>query len=114
MLVNRREEEKRLNYYCVMSRDLNTAKTNQVILEDNTQYFYTVKPFELKNTLGHTVATLQEFSFTKSAENTDQVCYKLYKTKEGNWYDIPDLKSSIDYPILRQLKAAMDKAKSYI
>jgi hypothetical protein len=93
-----------------MSRELKTAKTNEVILEDNTQYFYTIKPFELKNTLGQKVATLQEFTFTKSAENTDQVSYKLYKTKEGNWYDVPDLKSSIDYAILRLLKAAMDKA----
>lgn len=94
-----------------MSRELNTAKTNQVILDDRTQYFYTIKPFELKNGLGATVAILQEFIFTKDAEGNDQACYKLYKTKDGNWYDIQDLKSAMDYPVLRRLKAAMDKAK---
>ncbi|MDB5199179.1 MAG: hypothetical protein JWO92_1142 [Chitinophagaceae bacterium] len=95
-----------------MSREINTAKTNQVTLEDNTRFFYSINPFELKNALGSTVAILQEFSFTKNPESTDQVCYKLYKTKEGNWYDIHDLKSSIDYTILRRLKAGMDNSKT--
>jgi hypothetical protein len=94
-----------------MNRDINTAKTNQVTLEDNTQFFYTIKLFELKNALGSTVAILQEYSFTKTLEADDQLCYKLYKTQEGNWYDIQDLKSSIDYAILRCLKAAMDNSK---
>lgn len=95
-----------------MSRD--TAKTNQVILEDNTQFVYTVKPFELKNALGSIVAILQEFIFKKIPESSDAPCYKLYKTREGNWYDIDDLKSSIDYSILRRLKAAMDNSKATV
>lgn len=97
-----------------MSREINTAKTNQVILEDNTSFFYMISPFELKNALGSTVAILQEYSFTKNPESTDQPSYKLYKTREGNWYDIHDLKSSVDYTILRRLKAAMDNSKTAI
>lgn len=97
-----------MNYYCSMSREADITTTKRVILDDNTHYFYTVKPFELTNTLGNLVAVLQEFSFVQDGENSGQFCYRLYKTKEGNWYDILDIKSSVDYNILRRLKAAMD------
>src|SRR5687767_5693197 len=91
-----------------MSREVNIATTNYVILEDNTQYFYTTTPFELTNGLGNVVAVLREFVFIKNGENSEQFSYKLYKTKEGNWYDIMDMKSSVEYDILRRLKTAMD------
>lgn len=94
-----------------MSREIDTTKTNRVILEDNTEYLYSIKPFELRNTLGAIIAVLQEFTFSKIGAN-DRSCYKLYKTREGNWYDIGDLKSSVDYSVLRRLKAAMDNLKS--
>src|SRR5258706_11596299 len=91
-----------------MSLELDITKTNYVILEDNTQYYYTIKPFELSNALGNVVAVLREFAFIKNEENKEEFCYRLYKTKEGNWYDIMDLKSSVQYDILRRLKIAMD------
>jgi len=102
------KEVKDLNYYCSMSSEFEITTINYVILEDNARYFYAVKPFELTNVLGNVVAVLSEFVFIKEGENNEQFCYKLYKTKEGNWYDILDIKSSVDYNILRRLKTAMD------
>lgn len=90
----------------------NVATTNYVILEDNSQYSYTVHPFELRNALGNIVAVLKEFVFTKSQDSAEHNCYKLYQTKEGNWYDIADLKSPVEYNLLRRLKTAMDMKKT--
>ena len=57
-----------------------------LILEDKSQYYYSIKPFKICNSLGAVMATLLEYSISN---NTSQN-YKLYKTKEGNWYDIPE------------------------
>jgi len=92
-----------------MSHELNVTTTNCVILEDNTQYFYTTTPFELTNPLGNVVAVLQEFVFMKDGESSGQSCYKLYKTKEGNWYDVPGKNPSASGDILRHLKSAIDE-----
>ena len=92
-----------------MSRELDITTTNQVILEDNTQYFYTINHFELTNALGNVVAVLQEFVFIKNGENNEQFFYKLYKTKEGNWYEIPGENPSAANDIIRSLKSAIDE-----
>jgi len=92
-----------------MSRELDLTTTNQVILEDNTQYFYTINPFELTNALGNVVAVLREFVFIKNGENNEQFSYKLYKTKEGNWYEIPGENPSAANDIIRSLKSAIDE-----
>jgi hypothetical protein len=92
-----------------MSQELSITTTNRVILEDNTQYFYTINPFELTNPLGNVVAVLREFIFIKNGENGEKFCYKLYKTKEGNWYDVPGKNPFSANDILRNLKSAIDE-----
>ncbi len=73
-------------------------------MEDGRQFFYTVQPFEMKNILGAVVAVLNEHLFTKK-ENSET--YKLYRTKDGNWYDIND-ENDDKTAILRMLKVAID------
>ena len=82
--------------------------SNQIILEDNSQFYYTITPYELTNALGNIIAVLQEYNFTKKDENNGQFSFKLYKTKEGNWYDIEEVKILTEKSILRMLKSAID------
>lgn len=61
----------------------------QLILEDKSQYFYSTNPVEICNSPVAVMATLLEYSISN---NTSQN-FKLYKTKEGNWYDIREANS---------------------
>ncbi len=87
---------------------LKTLFSSQIILEDNSEFYYTVKPFDLTNALGNIIAVLAEYNFTKKDDNTGQFLYKLFKTKEGNWYDFEDAKLINEKGILRKLKSAID------
>jgi hypothetical protein len=82
--------------------------SNQITLEDNSLFYYTIKPYELTNALGNIIAVLQEYNFTKNDDNNGQFFCKLYRTKEGNWYDIEDEKIVTEKGILRLLKSAID------
>ena len=82
--------------------------SNQFILEDNSQFYYTIKPYELTNALGNIIALLREYNFTKKDDNQGKFSCKLYKTKEGNWYDFEDTKIITEKGVLRMLKSAVD------
>ena len=82
--------------------------SNQITLEDNSLFYYTIKPYELTNALGNIIAVLQEYTFTKKEENNEQFSCKLYRTKEGNWYDIEVTKITTEKGIIRLLKSAID------
>lgn len=77
-------------------------------MEDNSQFYYTIKPYELANALGNIIAVLQEYNFTKKDDNNGQFSCKLYKTKEGNWYDVSNSILVENNAILRNLKLAID------
>jgi hypothetical protein len=98
----------RLNYYCDMRDALKNLFSNQIILEDYSQFYYTITPYELTNALGSIIAILQEYNFTKKGDNNGQFSCKLYRTKEGNWYDIEEVKIVTEKSILRMLKSAID------
>ena len=87
---------------------LNNLFSNQINLEDNSQFYYTISPYELTNALGSIIAILQEYNFTKKGDNNGQFTCKLYRTKEGNWYDIEEAKIVTEKSILRMLKSAID------
>jgi len=82
--------------------------SNQITLEDSSQFYYTINPYELTNALGNIIADLQEYNFTKKDENNGQFSCKLYRTKEGNWYDIEAAKLVNEKSILRLLKSAIE------
>ena len=79
-----------------------------ITLEDNSQFYYTITPYELTNALGSSIAILQEYNFTKKGDNGGLFSCKLYRTKEGNWYNIEDEKMVTEKGILRMLKSALD------
>ena len=95
-----------LIYYCVMRDALKNLYSNQITLEDNNQFYYTIKPYELTNALGNIIAVLQEYNFTKEGDNNGQFSCKLYKTKEGNWYDVEEMNKGIDSNMIMLLKLA--------
>ena len=82
--------------------------SNQITLEDKSQFYYTISPYELTNALGNIIAVLQEYNFTKNDDNNGQFSFKLYRTKEGNWYDIEAAKLVNEKSILRLLKSAIE------
>ena len=77
-------------------------------MEDGSVYYYTVSPYDLKNFLGHSIAILQEYLFIKRGDENGYYSCKLYKTKDGNWYDFEDSKTSVEKGLLRLLKSAID------
>jgi hypothetical protein len=87
---------------------LKNVFSHQITLEDNSQFYYTVTPYELTNALGSIIAILQEYNFTKKDDNSGQFSCKLYKTKEGNWYDIEEVKFVTEKGVLSMLKLAID------
>ncbi len=80
----------------------------QILVEDNNQFYYTVKPYELSNALGNLITVLQEYNFIKMDDSTGQLFGKLYRTKEGNWYDLEETQMANEKRILRMLKLAID------
>ena len=98
----------KFNYYCGMRDALKNLFSNQIILEDDSLFYYTITPYQLTNSLGNNIAVLQEYTFTKKDDNNGQFSCKLYRTKEGNWYDIQDANRGVEKAILRMLKSAID------
>lgn len=96
-----------LSYYCGLSSAMNIFPAHQLTLPDEQQYSYSVVPYEMTNALGHTIAILQEYTITGINE-CNGFFYRLYKTKEGNWYEINSPTPSVENDILRKLKTAID------
>lgn len=95
-----------------MREALNNLSQNKVILEDKTEFYYDVYPYALTNALGNLIGTLQEYHFVKK-DSSAFGFFKLYKTEEGNWYDLDELPAQAHSDIVWQLKVAVDaKEKS--
>jgi hypothetical protein len=91
-----------------MREALKNLYSNKITLEDNSQFYYTIKPYELTNALGKIIAILQEYNFTKDGDNCGDFSCKLYRTKEGNWYDMQDENRGVEKGVLLALKLAID------
>ena len=83
-------------------------KNQTIVTKDNHRYFYTVAPIEIANALNTAIITLQEYSITDlNGEN-----YKLYRTTEGNWYDIPSANPSVNNLRLMSFKLAINSQEA--
>jgi hypothetical protein len=91
-----------------MREALKHLYSNQITLEDNSQFYYTINPCELTNALGNIIAVLKEYNFTKKDDTNEPFCCKLYRTEEGNWYDIEEAKMVTEKGTLRMLKSTVD------
>lgn len=87
-----------------MQMEIRTEETMQIILSDNERFSYTIKQVEISNVLGAAVAVLDEYFVTNSVGEN----YKLYKTKEGNWYDAAEANKGVNKSILLALKLKID------
>jgi hypothetical protein len=87
-----------------MEMEIKREEIKKIVLGDNSRFSYTLKQVEITNILGAAVAVLDEYFITSS--NGD--IYKLYKTKEGNWYDVPEVNKGVDNSVLLDLKLGID------
>lgn len=87
-----------------MGMEIKSGETKEIVLGDSSRIYYTIKQIEITNMLGTAVAVLDEYSIAASTGET----YKLYKTKEGNWYDMPDANKSVNQRKIMFLKVALE------
>jgi hypothetical protein len=92
------------DYFCHMEMDIRTEEIKEIFLGDKSRFSYTITQVEITNVLGAAVAILDEYCITNSAGEN----YKLYKTNEGNWYDILEINKGVNNTILIQLKLIID------
>jgi len=92
------------DYFRHMEIEIKTEEIKEIVLSDNSRFSYTIKQVEITNILGAAVAVLDEYFITDSSGET----YKLYKTIEGNWYDVPEENKSVDKGVLLGLKLGID------
>ncbi|NJO24787.1 MAG: hypothetical protein HC867_01860 [Bacteroidia bacterium] len=74
---------------------------SELILDNGTCYLYTIQPYEMKNVLGAVVALLDEYSFTQKGTSET---FKLYRTKEGNWYNLDENKDAVQSKLFLDIK----------
>jgi hypothetical protein len=87
----------------------------EIIAKDGRKYFYTTSSYNAENPLGVIKATLKEFSLY-NIEDSEIPIGKLYKTDDGNWYDL-NTNTSINALLATFLKMAIDdleRTKAFI
>jgi hypothetical protein len=97
-----------------MRESLKNLFSHQIILEDKSLFYYSINPYQLTNALGNDIAILSEYTFSKKGEENPVNIYKLYKTKEGNWYDVEEATAFSEKNIVRMLKSAIDLKENNI
>lgn len=97
-----------MNYYCRMEARLTDPEIKVLLLGEVQKYFYTINPVQITNVLGNSVTVLLEYSIT----DVNGKSHKLYKTKEGNWYDIPEANLAVDNTVLMSLKLAINSQET--
>jgi len=95
-----------------MQKILDDNQLEEVILSNNTRFFYSTRSMELTNAIGAIVAVLKEYNFMPAENQHGEPICKLYKTEEGNWYDMPAAPVTRASLILWQLKSAIDQKEA--
>ncbi|HTL08889.1 MAG TPA: hypothetical protein VL307_11545 [Chitinophagaceae bacterium] len=95
-----------------MQLSTGSAQLEELVLPGGSRFQYSVHPFELKNAVGAVVAVLREYRFTTVLQDGAQPPMSLYKTEEGNWYDMPAAPVTRANLLLWQLKSAIDSKEA--
>ena len=74
---------------------------------NQTLYYYNQQA-DIKNPLGKVSAILSEYVIIKNKENIGEIICKLYKTKEGYWYDSDEIYAEINSKTRLDIKSAID------
>jgi len=78
---------------------------HQQIFLNNVAYTYYIQPFVLKNALGFAIALMDEYVIWDSSSNY----YKLYRTTDGNWYDLDGVNIHNSGAVILALKVAIQE-----
>lgn len=81
-----------------------------ITVKDGNKYFFTTSSCNVENPLGVIKATLVEYSLYNSDNSEIPIC-KLYKTNDGNWYDLLS-DNSINALFSTSLKIAIDESEN--
>ncbi|WP_018617039.1 hypothetical protein [Segetibacter koreensis] len=83
-----------------------------VLKTSNQTLYYSTLEAVIKNPIGKVSATLIEYIITTGKEDASNIFCKLYKTKEGFWYDPASPEDQIDIKTKHNIKAAIDAAEN--
>lgn len=84
-----------------------------IILKTSNQVLnYFTEEAVIKNSIGKVSATLVEYVITTGKEEEESIFCKLYKTKEGFWYDPLSPEDDVDTRTKHNIKAAIDAAEN--
>ena len=81
----------------------------EINVKDGNKYWYTISSYNAENPLGVIKATLKEYSIY-NLDDREIFIGKLYKTEEGNWYDLP-MNNSINPLLTTLIKMAIDESE---
>jgi hypothetical protein len=83
----------------------NSIISGQQISVNGLVYNYTIQDAEITNALGAVMAILTEYKLSGTAGDS----ISLYRTKEGNWYDMKQSDSPFKNAIMAALKTTIDE-----
>lgn len=83
-----------------------------VLNTSNQTLYYSTAETEIRNPVGKVSATLIEYVITADKEGSKDIFCKLYKTKEGFWYDPVYSEEQVDTITKHSIKAAIDAAEN--
>ena len=93
------------DYYCYLNENPSSIITSQQVSVNGLLYSYTIQDAQITNALDTVIAILTEYKLTGSAGDS----ISLYRTKEGNWYDMKQSDSLFKNAIMVALKTAIDQ-----
>jgi len=83
-----------------------------ILHTSNETLYYSTLEAEIKNPIGKVSATLIEYVITTGKEDSTNIFCRLYKTKEGFWYDPANPDDVVDIKTKHNIKAAIDAAEN--
>lgn len=83
-----------------------------ILKTSNQTLYYSTVETVIRNPIGKVSATLIEYVITADEEDTAHIFCKLYKTKEGFWYDPLSPDEQVDNNTKHNIKAAIDAAEN--
>jgi hypothetical protein len=83
-----------------------------ILKTSNETLYYSTVEAVIKNPIGKISATLIEYVITTGQESEANIFCKLYKTKEGFWYDPASPDDFVDSRTKHNIKAAIDAAEN--
>jgi len=83
-----------------------------VLKISNKTFQYSTVETEIKNAIGKVSAILLEYNITDCDEGSANVFCKLYKTKEGFWYDPATENEQVDNKTKYFIKSAIDAVEN--